>query len=209
MSKSQYHHGDLRKALIQASLDLVEAEGPHEISLREAARRVGVSPGAPYRHFKSRQELMAAVAMEVMARYSALVEEELERVGPGPIEAFRAQGLASVRFAKEHPNLFRLMSSRSYFDSLGPEVIEGAKAKREEILELLREAQRAGLLGTGKPEHALLAGQALAYGLARMLVDGRLALLGHAEDDVVELMMALTKVLGEGLFPREKPLSCS
>lgn len=145
--------------------------------------------------------------MEAMARYSALVEAELERVGPGPIEAFRAQGLASVRFAREHPNLFRLMSSRSYFDSLGPEVIEAAKAKSDESLELLREAQRAGLLRTGKPEHALLAGQALAYGLARMLVDGRLALLGHAEDDVVELMMELTQVLGEGLFPREKPLS--
>ena len=164
--------------MIQAALDQVEAEGPSEVSLREAARRVGVSAGAPYRHFKSRQEFMTAVAMEVMERHAVLVKEELARVGPGPLEAFRAQGLASVRFARKHPAFFRLMSSRSLFDSLGPEVIEAAKAKHDESLDLLREAQRAGLLSTGKPEYALLAGQALAYGLARMLVDGRLAMLG-------------------------------
>ncbi len=183
----------------------MEAEGPNRVSLREVARQVGVSPGAPYRHFKSRSELMSAVAMEVMGRYARLAEEELARVGPGPLEAFRAQGLASVRFAKDHPSLYRLMSSRTYFESLGPEVIAAAEAQHAESLELLREAARAGLLSEGPPELALLAGQVMAYGLSRLLVDGRLPLLGYADDDVVDLMMKLTRILAEGLMPRDKP----
>ncbi len=205
MDKPRYHHGDLRRALIEAALELVETKGPNQVSLREVARQVGVSPGAPYRHFKNRAELMTAVAMEVMGRHAQISQEELARVGPGPLEAFRAHGLASVRFAKEHPSLFRLMSSRTYYESLGPEVLAAARVQLAENLEALREAARTGLLREGPPELAMLAGQVMAYGLSRLLVDGRLALLGHDEDDVVNLMMQLTQILGEGLFPRDKP----
>jgi AcrR family transcriptional regulator len=205
MDKPRYHHGDLRRALIDATLDLVEAEGPDQVSLREVARRVGVSPGAPYRHFKSRQELMSAVGMEVMERYAEVAQVELARVGSGPLEAFRAQGLASVRFAQEHPSLFRLMSSRTYFESLGPEVLAASEAQRAKSLELLGEAARTGYLREGPPELAMLAGQVMAYGLSRLLVDGRLAMLGYADDDAVDLMLKLTQILGEGLIPRDKP----
>lgn len=202
MSKAGYHHGDLRKALIEAALELVEEEGAREVSLREAARRVGVSPGAPYRHFKSRQELMVAVAVEANARFARLAELELEQAGPGPLEAFRAQGMASIRLAAAHPNLFRLMNSKGYIEGLGPEAVEAHRGALAGILSLLEEAQREGLLGAIKPEIGMLAGQALAYGLSRMLIDGHLSLFGYAEDEVVELMAQVAEVLGDGLLPR-------
>src|SRR5215213_2214532 len=66
-----YHHGDLRRALIDAALQLAGEGGAEAVSVREAARRAGVSPGAPFRHFPSRDALMAAVATEAQRRFRA------------------------------------------------------------------------------------------------------------------------------------------
>ena len=68
-AQKSYHHGDLRRVLIDAALKLAEEGGPEAISVREAARRAGVSPGAPFRHFESRAALMAAVAEEAQQRF--------------------------------------------------------------------------------------------------------------------------------------------
>ena len=69
-----YHHGDLRRVLIDAALQLVGEGGPEAVSVREAARRAGVSPGAPFRHFPSRDALMQAVAEEAQRRFRAEIE---------------------------------------------------------------------------------------------------------------------------------------
>src|SRR5580693_565532 len=73
-----YHHGDLRRVLIDAALQLVEEGGAEGLSVREAARRAGVSPGAPFRHFSSRAALMTAVAEEAQRRFRAEIEAALK-----------------------------------------------------------------------------------------------------------------------------------
>ena len=84
-----YHHGDLRRVLIDAALKLAEEGGPEAVSVREAARRAGVSPGAPFRHFDSRAALMTAVAEEAQRRFRAEIEAALA-AGAGARPARRA-----------------------------------------------------------------------------------------------------------------------
>src|SRR5215475_11488982 len=91
-----YHHGDLRRALIDAALRLAEEEGgPGQISMREAARRAGVSPGAPFRHFETRDALMTAVAEEAQRRFRVEIDTVLaEAPASDPLSRFRSFGLA-------------------------------------------------------------------------------------------------------------------
>src|SRR5580704_4036921 len=85
-----YHHGDLRRVLIDAALGLVEQQGAEGVSVREAARRAGVSPGAPFRHFPNRIALMTAVAEEAQRRFQAEIDAALAELKPGyPLARFR------------------------------------------------------------------------------------------------------------------------
>ena len=103
-----YHHGDLSRALIDAARRLLEKEGPSAMSLRAVAREAGVSPAAPYHHFKDKSELLDAVAHEgwemLNARMTAARSRE-HTVG----EKLTALGVSYVQFAREHPALYRVM----------------------------------------------------------------------------------------------------
>src|SRR5512136_65494 len=114
-SKAPYHHGDLRHALLEAALDLVTARGVEAFSLREAAREVGVSPAAAYRHFADKDALLAALALEAFARLGQAMERAVSRA-PGEAGSkahaaavFLAVGPAYVEFAVQHPAQFRVM----------------------------------------------------------------------------------------------------
>src|SRR5512138_585842 len=99
-AEKPYHHGDLRRVLIDAALKLVEEGGAEAVSVREAARRAGVSPGAPFRHFPSRGALMQAVAEEAQRRFRAEIEAALAGAPANdPLARFRCLGLAYLRWA--------------------------------------------------------------------------------------------------------------
>jgi AcrR family transcriptional regulator len=103
-----YHHGDLSRALIDAARRILEAEGAAALSLRAVAREAGVSPAAPYHHFKDKTELLEAVAQggwEAMSKSIA----EARRTASDPLEALNHIGLAYVHFARDNPALYRLM----------------------------------------------------------------------------------------------------
>jgi AcrR family transcriptional regulator len=103
-----YHHGDLSRALVDAGRRILEAEGAAALSLRAVAREAGVSPAAPYHHFKDKTELLEAVAhggWEVLGE--AIVEARRNAVSPN--DALSDIGIAYLRFARENPALYRLM----------------------------------------------------------------------------------------------------
>src|SRR5882757_10675424 len=106
-SKTSYYHGDLRAALVRAAIDLLEESGETELSLRAVARRAGVSPAAPYRHYADREALVSAVAA---VGYRELAER-LAAAHPSPStpEQLAAVAIAYVQFALERPALFRIM----------------------------------------------------------------------------------------------------
>jgi AcrR family transcriptional regulator len=106
-SKATYHHGDLRAALVSAAMELLEESGERELSLRAVARRAGVSPAAPYRHYADREALVSAVAG---LGYRELAER-LAAAHPSPStpEQLASVAIAYVQFALERPALFRIM----------------------------------------------------------------------------------------------------
>jgi AcrR family transcriptional regulator len=106
-SKATYHHGDLRAALVRAAMELLEESGENALSLRAVARRAGVSPAAPYRHYADRETLVSAVAA---VGYRELAER-LSAAHPSPStpEELASVAIAYVQFALERPALFRIM----------------------------------------------------------------------------------------------------
>ena len=105
-NRSSYHHGALRPALIAAARALLDEGGPDAVGLREAARRVGVSPTATYRHFRDKEALLAALAIEGFHEFGAALAAS--ESGPQPLSAM---GAAYVDFALSKPGMFRLMFS--------------------------------------------------------------------------------------------------
>ncbi len=113
MGKQDYHHGSLREACVREGMKQV-ARGAEAPSLREIARAAGVSPMAPYRHFKDKTELLAAVAQEGFERFRAALEKALVAAPRDPSRRLRALADAYVVFALENPGLVSLMFSRRF-----------------------------------------------------------------------------------------------
>jgi AcrR family transcriptional regulator len=158
--------------LIDAALQLA-AEGA-EVSVREAARQAGVSPGAPFRHFPNRDALMAAAAEEAQRRFRAEIEAALGQApATDPLGRFRAFGLAYLRWAMRNPAHFEIVSTGRYFAHGSSPELSRDNAELIALTErLLADAAAQGLLRSADLKRVQIAGRALVYGFARMNLDG-------------------------------------
>ncbi|MFE5328162.1 TetR/AcrR family transcriptional regulator [Embleya sp. NPDC056575] len=205
-SRSTYRHGDLRRALIEAALELARAGGPDAVVLRETTRRVGVAPNAAYRHFADRQALLAAVAQAAMARLAVTMETEIDAAGAHLAQdadrlsaartRFRAVGQGYVAFAQAEPGLFRIAFTFHSDMARAEDGTAAGTAGRTpfQILgDALDELVDAGALDeTRRPGAEFLAWSAV-HGLAALLVDGPLRGLPPAQarastDDLVDMI---------------------
>lgn len=137
-----YHHGDLRETLMEAALASIAAHGTEKLSLRALAREAGVSPTAPYRHFPSKESLLAALAeggfRELLARFETVVAK-----AEGDLESrLLAIGMAYIQFALEHPTRYELMFGSVLADFSGYESLQAAGG---ECYRILYEVLEAGL----------------------------------------------------------------
>jgi AcrR family transcriptional regulator len=107
-SRSTFRHGDLANALLKEAHRLLQEQGVHGFSLREAARAIGVSPNAAYRHFDDKSVLLAALAKRGFAQMAAVMENAIDRAAQ-PIDRLRATGEGYLQFAQQEPALFELM----------------------------------------------------------------------------------------------------
>jgi len=181
--ESTYHHGDLRRALIEAGLQLLATGGADSLGLREVARAVGVSASAPYRHFTSRQALLAAVAREGFLRFDA----ELRRAGDGWDRQYQleAMGRAYIGFALDNPKLFGLMFSPVLSKESHPDLLAAAQASYQALAALADGA------GTKGHRAAIVSTWALVHGLAVLLLDDQILIEGAADRDMlVEAVLA-------------------
>lgn len=195
----RYHHGDLRRVLIDAALKLAE-EG-EKISVREAARRAGVSPGAPFRHFESRDALMTAVAEEAQRRFRVEIENALARApADDPLKRFRNFGLAYLRWAMRNPAHFEIISSGRYFDH---DKAAGLARDNAELIAMtertLSEAAARGQLRALDLKEVLIAGRALVYGFARMNIDRHFPRWGVADDAIEQTAEAVLDLFIQGI----------
>lgn len=178
-----YHHGDLRRALIDTTVGLIEEQGVEAVSVREVARRTGVSPAAPFRHFENRTALLTAVAEEAHQRLENAVAESLQEAAEGDgLQKFRAIGAGFLRWAFANPTHFQVISTRAIIDYERAALRGRNDALRGILRGLIAQATSQGLLRKGDVDRHILAGRALVYGLARMHVDGQFVSWGV--DDV-------------------------
>jgi AcrR family transcriptional regulator len=198
--RAAYHHGNLRPALIAATLRAIADDGPDGFTLRDVARRAGVSPAAPYRHFADKDELLAAVASDCTGRLGAAVAEARARAHAHPLAQFRATGIAYIQFAAAHPEHFRAMTTPGLEARLPPEdrarLDEVKAAQRAE----LAAAQAAGHIAAIPLDELLLAANALVHGLAHLIVEGQLGPVDAVR--ATELAIAATRAIGVGFIPR-------
>ncbi|WP_137988917.1 TetR/AcrR family transcriptional regulator [Streptomyces vilmorinianum] len=163
-SRRTYHHGDLRQAVLTAALDVIATEGPSALSLRDLARRAGVSHAAPAHHFKDRAGLLTAVATEGF---------DLLAQALGEAKDLKDAGVRYVRFATEHPAHFQVMFQPDLHRPDDPELL----AAKERAGDRLR-AGVAGVSADGRGPDPRLAGVAawsLAHGFATLLLSHNLA----------------------------------
>lgn len=179
--KRGYHHGDLRAALIEAGLALLADRSADDIGLREAARAVGVSATAVYRHFPDKGAFLAALAGEGLKRLGAAQRAAAEAAGGGD-RGFAATGAAYVRFAIANPALFRLAFSAS---GAGPKWTPGDWHAENDAARLLRENAERLSAGEAAARLTALRAWGLVHGLALLILDGQIELEDAEIDGVV------------------------
>ena len=200
-----YHHGNLRRELLDAALRSFAVRGNADFTLRELAREVGVTHNAPYRHFKSKAELLDALRTEGFARLAAAERRALDRAGVAADARQRVKvlGDAYVRFALDEPQAFRLMLSLPVDGDAS-----GERPRRAESFTLLESALEAGrAAGVVRSDlsarELALAAWSLVHGLASLLSSGHLP---AGEARVRRYSDTLSAIFFEGAARREPSL---
>ncbi|WP_351227941.1 TetR/AcrR family transcriptional regulator [Streptomyces sp. NPDC002133] len=155
-----YHHGDLRRAVLTAALDVIAAEGPSALSLRDLARRAGVSHAAPAHHFKDRAGLLTAIAAEGHALLAAALTEASD---------LRDLGVRYVRFALAHPAHFQVMFRPELLRADDPELV-AARRRTRDLLRTAVAARAGGGAGADDSGTGFMAAWSLAHGFATLLL---------------------------------------
>jgi AcrR family transcriptional regulator len=190
-----YHHGDLRQAMLDATLALIEEHGPEGFTLRAAARGAGVSPGAAYHHFKDKEDLVAAVAQEGFAMMRTHLAAAAEKPHENMRERSRNVGTAYVVFALRHPTRFRVMLG---YGLIGRANSPSAANEAMATYRLVREVLIAGLEESSAErvsEPEVLGWWSVVHGLAFLAIDGYLGCSAKNVKGTEQLVLSVIDAL--------------
>jgi AcrR family transcriptional regulator len=170
----QYHHGDLRRALLEEALRTIQADGVEHLTLRAVGEQLGVSRSALYRHFSDKQALLAVVGREGFRMLRVALTAALEANGRGRT-GFEAMGVAYVQFAVTHPSHYRVMFGR-FIESCSKdaEFVQEATAAFQVLVDSLVEQQEAGLVRRDDPIILARFIWSIVHGIAMLVIDGQL-----------------------------------
>ena len=168
-----YHHGNLKETLVRAALELIEQKGPAGFTFAEAARWAGVSPAAPYRHFRDRDELLADVARRGFEQFTIALKRAWEDGKPDVISAFDRLGKAYLNFAKREPAYYSAM----FEAGIAPDTDAELRAASERAFAVLRTASEtlvSGMPARGRPPALMVALHiwSLTHGIASLFSRG-------------------------------------
>lgn len=193
-----YHHGDLRRALLETAVKVVEKEGVAALSLQALSRRAGVSSGAPYHHFASREQLLAAIAAEGFELLIAEMQREADAAGPGARAQLEGLGRGYVRCALAHRGHFRVMFRPELRFQLNEEQGKVAGEAYMLLHRAIERCQAEGIAPPGDPARLILLAWSAVHGASVLWIDGSLdartlvkdeeALVTMASGTVVELL---------------------
>lgn len=196
-----YHHGNLRRALLDAACQIIEETGLQSVTMRTLAKRTGVSPGAPFRHFPTRDALLTGIAEEATVRLrDGVLKAIAECSSDDPLLAFRAMGKAYIAWVLKNPIYFQIVSTRRLIDWKSSKTLDRDNdLMRAEMCRLLDEAQKRGLLRFRQLQDIQLEARALVYGLGRMYADGHFAQWLPPATDHKEAMESVLDLFIAGL----------
>ncbi|MCA9630454.1 MAG: TetR/AcrR family transcriptional regulator [Myxococcales bacterium] len=189
-----YHHGDLRRALLDATLELIDTTGPEAFTLRAAAKAAGVSDAAPYHHFADKEALLAEVATEGFQ----ILSERLQAAAATqchPTAIAQAMGVEYVVFAATHPSHFRVMVSRRVLRNTDHAELAASAVT---AFTLVREALVAGAANVAarvREETLIFGAWALVHGFAFLAVDGHLGPLARDESRLRALVLSAIQLM--------------
>jgi AcrR family transcriptional regulator len=203
-----YHHGNLKEALLRAALDLIAKKGPAGFTFAEAARWAGVSPAAPYRHFRDRDELLANVALRGFEQFEAALVRAWDEGRPDSFVAFDRVGKAYLAFARDEPSYYSAMFEAGIPVDISAELRE-AGDRAFAVLRMATETLIASMPPKTRPPVMMMSLHiwALAHGIASLFGRGDAArrTLPMSAEDLLEAAV-LIYMRGLGL-PEGKPTS--
>ncbi|MBD2186248.1 TetR/AcrR family transcriptional regulator [Aerosakkonema funiforme] len=196
--KKTYHHGDLRQALVDEAIALIAEKDVSSLSLREVARRIGVSHTASYRHFEDKEALLAAVAQEGFMGLTKALNTALAVAESHSLRRLEAIGVGYVQYAIAHPSHYRVMfgAYRGNPDKY-PLLEEAGKEAFGVLVNAIEAGQIAGTIRSGESRQLAWVAWSLVHGLAMLLMDGQLSLCNTKE--VESLATFVTETLVRGL----------
>lgn len=172
MSKTTYHHGDLKNALIKAGADILASEGARALSLRKVAARAGVSHSAPYAHFADKETLIAAITTEGFQQLHDRLRLTMEAQRDAPPELLIEVAYAYVRFAQEMPAFYKLMFSGILeHEQAFPDFVRISKASFQLLVDLVTRCQAAGVLPEGPADTLAVSIWSLVHGFTSLLLE--------------------------------------
>ena len=189
----RYHHGDLRTALVDTAIELIDERGVRQFSMAEASRRLGVAVSAPYAHFASRDDLLAAVAVRGYEVFHAESQAEMARA-KAPVDRLAAMTRAYIRFAGTHRPLFEVL-----FDSgLDKQRYPVLKTAEQPISDAFADCVEALTDSEASADELAEAVEATAHGHALFLLDGKYGQGADAIELAAERAAGATRALVDG-----------
>ena len=205
MSKRGYHHGNLRQALVEATLALIEEKGPQGFTLSEAAKAADVTPAAVYRHFAGREDLIAEAARQGYEIFAALMDFAYDNGKPSALAAFEATGRAYLAFARKYPGHYQAMFESGLSINTNPELALVA-ARASPVLEKAATALSANIAPEKRPPPAMFSAHiwAMSHGVVELFTRGPPgARSPFAPEDLLEAGIGIY-LRGLGLLPPDR-----
>jgi AcrR family transcriptional regulator len=209
-----YHHGDLRRRLIQTAETLIAEQGAETLSMRNLSREIGVSHTAAYRHFRDKQELLRALAQNGFASLAERLERLSAQWRDNPLAHILAQGKAYIDFALENPSRYRIMFGPILIHNrIEPEFNQAVRMAFAPLLSAIAQGQQRKEIRDGNILELASLCWSLVHGLSQSIIDGQLlpvlmdASGGLTKKEIARLTRLVLDTVVSGLIPREESIS--
>lgn len=203
MTKRGYHHGNLKQALIEAALALIEQKGPTGFTLSEAAKTAGVTPAAVYRHYQGREDLIAEAARQGFEMFADLMQYAYDSGQPSALAAFEATGRAYLAFARKHPGHYISMFESGISLNRTPELSMAAN-RAKEVLEKAAADLSQHIPPEKRPPAAMFSAHiwAMSHGVVELYARNTGATSPFPPEDLLESGIGIY-LRGLGLIPQD------
>ena len=195
-----YHHGNLKNALIEAAISQIANHGARALSLRELSRSIGVSHASTYRHFPNKESVLATIAEQGFEKLTRAMEAAARPHAGDPLEMLQATGVAYVEFGVTYPHHLQVMFGDliTHHENY-PALFESSKKAYEVLVSVVREGQQTGRIGAQNERLVTLAAWAQVHGLAMLIASGQIRPEGAERIEHKSLAASVIALLRDGL----------